>query len=186
MSVPDTSTQLSNAQRRAQLRTAMETRMQEKRQRPLPTWLASRSGRRTLSLVPAATFTVGVLAAAVGDTIAGAFLGLSVAILGASGILLLRRATLMLDTAPENLLDEREIGERDQAYRRGFQLTLTLLGTLMLLAALDAFLTKTTTTELFTGAGWITLTIASFLTVSMLPSAALAWNWSAPVDDPDD
>jgi len=178
--------QSSSEQRRAALRAEMEARVQQQRQQPLPAWLAARGNRRALALVPAATFTVGVVAAAVDGETLGVLVMTVAAALGVGGILLLRRTTRMLDSAPDRLLDEREISERDRAYRRGFHLTLALLGVLMVLAVVDAFLTKTSTVRLFGGDGWIHLVLASFFTVSMLPAAALAWHWQAPADDLDD
>ncbi|PRY12478.1 hypothetical protein [Kineococcus rhizosphaerae] len=175
-----------SAQRRAQLRAQTEARVQEQRQQPLPPWLATRTARRTLALLPVATFGLGVLAATAGGGTNTALLGAATSVVGSSGIGALRRATRMLDRAPENLLDEREISDRDHAYRRGFHLTLVLLGLVAVLAALNSFLAQEAGLQLFESVGWMVLTFASFLTTTMLPAAALAWNWRAPVDEADD
>lgn len=175
-----------SAQRRTQLRAHTEERLQEQRQQPLPPWLASRNARRTLALLPAATFSLGVLAATAGGGFNTAVLGGATSIVGSYGIGALRRATRMLDHAPENLLDEREISDRDHAYRRGFRLSLVLLGALTFLAVLNSFLAEEAGLQLFESVGWMALIFASLLTAAMLPAAALAWNWRDPVDEADD
>ncbi|MGY1846079.1 hypothetical protein [Blastococcus sp. SYSU DS1021] len=175
----------TTAQRSAELRAAAQARMQQKRQRPLPGWLTAPGRRRALALVPAIIFTVGVVAAVLADTL-GLLLMMLVAVLGMAGVLVLRRATQMLDAAPEVLLDEREISQRDRGYRDAFHLTLAFLFVLWVLAIADGVATKTGTTGLFDGDGWIYLTLASFFTISTLPAAALTWRWQAPLDDQDD
>ncbi|WP_432489430.1 hypothetical protein [Kineococcus sp. SYSU DK018] len=188
MSTPptDAPAPASSAQRRARLRAEMEARVQEQRRQPLPAWLATRTTRRVLALLPVATFTLGVCAAVAGGGALTALLGGVTSLLGATGVVQLRRATRMLDNAPEGLLDEREISERDHAYRHGFRLTLVLLGALLALAVLNGFLAQETDVELVGSVGWMALLFASFLTAGMLPAAALAWNWCAPVDEVDD
>lgn len=175
----------TRAQRSADMRAAAQAYMQRQRQRPLPGWLAVPGRRRALALVPAVIFTVGVVAALIADTL-GLLLMMLVAVLGMAGILVLRRATQMLDAAPEGLLDEREISQRDRGYRDAFHLTLALLFVLWLLAIADGFVAKIGVTGLFDGDGWIYLILASFFTVSTLPAAALTWRWQAPQDDQDD
>ncbi|WP_432537287.1 hypothetical protein [Kineococcus arenarius] len=188
MNTPPTDTPVpaSSAQRRARLRAEMEARVQEQRRQPLPTWLATRTARRALALLPAATFALGVAAAVAGGGALTALLVGVTSVLGATGIVQLRRATRMLDNAPEGLLDEREISDRDHAYRRGFRLTLVLLGALVALAVLNGFLAQETDLELVGGVGWMALLFASSLTAGMLPAAALAWHWRAPADEVDD
>ena len=173
----------TRTERRAHRRTASHARLQEERQQPLPAWLATRTARRALALLPAATFAVGVLAATVGGGFAliSALTGLC-----AYALAVLRRATRMLDNVPEDLLDEREISDRDHAYRRGFNLTLSLLGALALLAVLDNVLAQETGVQLLENSGWPVLVGATFLTASMLPAAALAWTWRDPMDEDDD
>lgn len=172
----------TRAQRGAELRAEVQVRTQQHRQRPLPGWLAAPGRRRALALVPAAIFLVGVVAAILADTLGLLFMML-VAILGMAGILVLRRATQMLDAAPEALLDEREISQRDRGYRDAFHLTLTLLSVLWMLAFADGFLAKVGATGLLDGDGWIYLILASLFTTFTLPSAALTWRWQAPLDD---
>ena len=173
----------TRTERRSHRRTASHARLQEERQQPLPAWLATRTARRALALLPAATFAVGVLAATVGGGFAliSAFTGLC-----AYALAVLRRATRMLDNVPEDLLDEREISDRDHAYRRGFNLTLSLLGALALLAVLDNVLAQEAGVQLLENSGWPVLIGATFLTASMLPAAALAWTWRDPMDEADD
>jgi hypothetical protein len=36
--------------------------------------------------------------------------------------------------------------------------------------------------QLFDTVGWVVLLVASFLTATMLPAAALAWTWREPDD----
>ncbi|WP_337062747.1 hypothetical protein [Kineococcus sp. G2] len=181
-----TATPRSSAQRRARLRAEMQARVQEQRQQPLPPWLATRTARRALALLPALTFTLGVAAAVAGGGALTALLMGTTSIVGATGIVQLRRATRMLDTAPEDLLDERELSERDHAYRRGFRLTLVLLGALLTLAVLNGFLAQETDLELVGSVGWMALLFASSLAAGALPAAALAWHWRAPADEVDD
>ncbi|WP_432543991.1 hypothetical protein [Kineococcus sp. SYSU DK002] len=171
--------------RRSNLRAASHARLQEQRQQPLPAWLATRTARRALALLPVATFALGVLAATAGGGFNTALISGATA-LTSYALAVLRRATRMLDNVPENLLDEREISDRDHAYRRGFRLTLLLLGALTLLAVLNSFLVQEAGVQLFEPVGWMVLLVASFLTATMLPAAALAWNWREPVLEPDD
>lgn len=171
----------SSNERGADLRAEMEARVQQQRQRPMPSWLASHRRRRGLAMVPAATFALGVLAATLGDSGVGLVLMLLVTLCGAAGTLLLRRATQMLDAAPPGLLDEREITQRNQAYRRGHWLTLALVGVMWLLAAIDGFVVAGDTAPVLSGVGWVYLTLTALLTTSMLPAAALAWAWDMPL-----
>lgn len=175
----------TRTERRAHLRSATHARLQEQRQQPLPAWLATRTTRRALALLPAATFTLGALAATAAGGLNPALISVATA-LASYALAVLRRATQMLDNAPENLLDEREISDRDHAYRRGFRLTLLLLGALTLLAVLNRFLAQETGLQLFETVNWMVLLVASLLTATMLPAAALAWTWREPVLEPDD
>lgn len=168
------------------LRAQMEARIQHHRQRPVPLWLASRGRRRGLALIPAATFVLGVLAASFVPSGVGLVLLLLMSLSGAAGMMLLRRVTQLLDAAPPGLLDEREIPQRDQAYRRAHWLTLTLVGVMYLLAVVDVFMTGESDTPVLRGVGWILLTLTAGVTVSMLPAAALAWSWDVPPDSPHD
>jgi hypothetical protein len=171
----------TRTERRAHARAASRARLQEERQQPLPAWLATRTARRALALLPVATFAIGVLAAAAGGGFPTAMISVAVALVSYA-LAVLRRATRMLDNTPENLLDEREISDRDHAYRRGFRLTLVLLGALTLLAGLDSFLAEEAGVQLFDTVGWVVVLVASFLTATMLPAAALAWTWREPDD----
>ncbi|WP_432509137.1 hypothetical protein [Kineococcus auxinigenes] len=175
-----------SARRRERLRAEVEAHLQEQRQQPLPSWLATRTSRRTLALLPVVTFALGAAASVAGGGALTALLVGVTSILGSTGIVQLRRATRMLDNAPEGLLDEREISERDHAYRRGFRLTLVLLGALVALAVLNGFLAQETGVRLVGSVGWMAVLFASSLAASMLPAAALAWHWRAPVDEADD
>jgi hypothetical protein len=167
------------------LRAEMEERIQRQRQRPVPPWLASRGRRRGLALVPAATFLLGGLAAPFGASAPGFLLMILASLCGAAGTLLLRRATQMLDAAPLGLLDEREIVQRNQAYRRGHWLTLALVGVMWLMAVIDGFVMNSDAPVL-SCVGWVFLTLAALLAISMLPAAALAWVWETPPDTGED
>jgi hypothetical protein len=171
----------TRTERRARTRAATQARLQAERQQPLPAWLATRTARRALTLLPVATFALGVLAAAAGGGFTTAMISVAVALVSYA-LAVLRRATRMLDNAPVDLLDEREISERDHAYRRGFRLTLVLVGALTLLAGLNSFLAQEAGVQLFDTVGWMVLLVASFLTATMLPAAALAWTWREPED----
>ena len=171
-----------SADRLAELRAEKEAWLQQQRQRPLPAWLESRRNRRALALAPLVTFVLGVVVAAAGDGLTGLALMLGVMVLGAVTTVLLRRVTRMLDAAPEALLDEREVSQRDRAYRRGFHLTTALLGALTLLAVLDDVWAEVSTGRLFREADWIHLMLVSSVAASMLPAAVLAWTWQAPLD----
>ncbi|NAZ81548.1 hypothetical protein GTR02_06925 [Kineococcus sp. R8] len=164
---------------RAHRRAATHARLQEQRQQPLPAWLATRTARRALALLPAATFASGVLAATVGDFDLGLVACATAPV--SYALTVLRRATRMLGDAQENLLDEREISDRDHAYRRGFRLTLSLLGVLAVLAVLDNLLAQEAGVQLLKTSGWPVLVVATSLTATMLPAAALAWSWREPV-----
>lgn len=170
----------SSRQHSLELRDEMDTRVQQQRQRPLPAWLSTRGNRRSLALAPAVTFTLGVLAAIIGNGTGGLLVMFLVTIGGAAGTVLLRRATQMLDAAPLALLDEREIAERNHGHQRAFQWVLALIGVLWVLAIIDQI--TASTSQLLGNYGWIYLTLAALVSASMLPAAALAWNWKAPQD----
>lgn len=176
-------TRTTRTERRSHQRAASHARRQEQRQQPLPAWLATRTARRALALLPGATFAIGVLAATVGG---GFSLISGLAALSACALAVLRRATRMLDDAPEDLLDEREISDRDHAYRRGFTLIMWLLSVLTILAVLDSLLAQEAGVQLLKPSGWPVLVGATFLTATMLPAAALAWTWREPVLESDD
>lgn len=179
-------TRTTRTERRSHQRAASHARLQEQRQQPLPAWLATRTARRTLALLPAATLALGALVAVTGGgDFNPALISVGTA-LGTYALTVLRRATRMLDDAPEDLLDEREISDRDHAYRRGFRLTLGLLGGLAVLAVLDNVLAQEAGVQLLQTKGWVVLLVASFLTATMLPAAALAWTWREPVLESDD
>jgi len=175
-----------NGERRAQRRVEAEARVREQRRQPLPPWLATRTARRALALLPVATFALGVVAATAGGGFTTAVIGGATSLLGSYGTAALRRATRMLDNAPQDLLDEREISDRDHAYRRGYRLTLLLLGALILLAVLNSFLAEEEGLQFIGSVGWMVLIFASFFTAAMLPAAASAWHWRDPVDEADD
>jgi len=160
--------------------------VREERRQPLPPWLATRTARRALALLPVPTFALGVLAATAGGGFTTAMIGGTTALLGSYGTAALRRATRMLDSAPQTVLDEREISDRDHAYRRGFRLTLVLFAALILVAVLNSFLTQQAGLQLIGSVGWMVLIFASFFTAAMLPAAALAWHWRQPVEETDD
>ncbi|WP_432570717.1 hypothetical protein [Kineococcus sp. SYSU DK005] len=170
-------------ERRARRRADKTLDLQRQRREPLPRWLATRTSRRALALLPVLTLTLGVLAAVAGGGALTALLIGTTSVVGSCAIATLRRVSGMLDAAPEELLDEHELGERDRAYRRGFRLTLVLLGVLALLAVVDGALVQESGTHLIGSVGWMALTFAAFWTAGMLPAAALAWHWHTPADE---
>lgn len=178
-------TRTTRTERRSHQRAASHARLQEQRQQPLPAWLATRTARRALALLPVVTFAFGVLAATAGGGFNTALISVGTG-LTSYALAVLRRATRMLDNTPEDLLDEREISDRDHAYRRGFRLTLLLLGAVTLLAVLNSFLAQEAEVQLIEPVGWMVLIVASLLTATMLPAAALAWTWREPVLESND
>lgn len=175
----------ARTQRQLELRAEVEERVQQRRQQPTPSWLMIQRNRRALALMPAATLALGVLAAALAEDLRGVAIMMFVALAALIGTLMLRRATQMLDAAPSGLLDEREIEQRNRAHQLSHRFTLAVLGVLWLLAMLDSFLSRTADTELFGSEGWMILIVSAVFAVSMLPAAALAWNWQSVTDDSD-
>ena len=173
----------TTAERRAELRAQTDAHLAELRERPLPGWLASRRNRRALALLPAVTLACGLVAATSGD---GPLLLVALPAVSLSAvvaILLLRRATRLLDSAPDRLLDEREVGVRDDAHRRAHHLVLGLLTGGWLLALADRVVERDGGAELVTGDGWIFLFITLLLVVSALPAAVLAWRYEEVGDE---
>ena len=166
--------------RTAELRSEMDARVDEWRERPLPAWLRSSATRHALALTPAATFVLGIGAAfTVGEPLGVVALVLAV-LVGAVGTVLLRRATRMLDAAPHGRLDERELAQRDRAFRRAFRLALGIVGMLWLLAVVDGF----TAERLLDGHAWVVVTLAAFVAMTMVPAATLL-SGSTPANDDD-
>jgi len=176
-------------QRAAQLSELLaqkDARMQHLRQRPLPTWLASRRNRRAMALLPAVPLIGGMYAGTMPDSMARATLMVVVVAVICGGGLLLRRVSRLLDVAPDRLLDEREAGERDDAYRRAHNLVVGLLALLALMAIADGTMRKVADSPLVDGDGWISITVTAVLVGTMMPAAVLAWRRSDPLDDIDD
>ncbi|MEZ0166987.1 hypothetical protein AB2L27_19715 [Kineococcus sp. LSe6-4] len=166
-------------------RTEQALDLQRRRGEPLPGWARTRTARRALALLPVLTLVLGVLAAtAGGGALTAVLLGVT-SVVGSCAIATLRRVTGMLDGAPADLLDERELGDRDRAHRRGFRLTLVLLGVLVALAVGNGLLDQETGTPLIGSVGWMALLLTAFWTAGALPAAALAWDGRPAVEDPD-
>jgi hypothetical protein len=179
------STNPSTTDRRAELRADMDARMRARLHGPLPAWLASRRNRRAVALLPPAVLACGLLTAVRPDDTVGTFLMLGTLLLGVSGILLLRRASRLLDAVPDRLLDEREIGERDAAYRRAHTVTVSMLALLWLFAIADGTVAKLTGAELVVGDNWIHVLLTAMLVATMTPAAVIAWQFTDPIDDND-
>lgn len=164
--------------------TDLDFRLQAQRLAPLPGWLTGRARRRAVAcLPPLALLTCGLLAATrPDDTVHTVLLG-ATAVLAVAGILLLRRASRLLDAVPDRLLDEREIGERNTAHRHAHGLTIGLLALLSLLAIADASLTRATGDRLIPGDNWIQVLVTATLVACMLPAAVIAWRWTE-LDEP--
>jgi MFS family permease len=173
----------SSNERNVKARVEVEARVKQQRQRPIPARLSTRNNRRSLALLPAAIFILGVLAAVFGSGTVGLVFVLLFSLGGAAGVLLLRRVTQMVDTAPLALLDEREIAQRNHGHQRAFQWGLILIGALWVLAVVDHF--TASTFQFIADDGWIYVLLASLVSASMLPAAVLAWSWKAPqgIDD---
>ena len=162
-----------------------DARMQQLRHRTLPAWLARRGNRRAVALLPVVPLACGIYAGTLPDTVLRSALMASVAAVCVIGILLLRRVTRLLDAVPDRLLDEREIDERNRAYRRAHALVVGLLGLLAVLAVTDGTWRKVTGTALMSGDGWLPVTMTAMLVAGMIPAAVVAWRWEEPADDPD-
>ena len=178
-----------NTQRTAQtsrLLAEKDAQVQHYRQRPLPTWLADRRNRRAMALLPILPLLGGLFAGTLPDTLLRSALMTAVAVLSVASILLLRRSTRLLDAVPDRLLDEREIGERNVAYRRAHNLVFSLLGLVALMAIADGVVRKATDSPLIEGDGWISVTLTVMLVSYMIPAAVLAWRHTESGDDTDD
>ncbi|WP_229071013.1 hypothetical protein [Actinoplanes sp. DH11] len=156
------------------------------RERPLPGWLADRRSRRAAALLPVLPLAGGLFAGTLPDTVFRSTLMTAVAALSVAGILLLRRATRLLDAVPDRLLDEREITERNAAYRLSHNVVLALLSVLALMAVADGAMRKVADSALIEGDGWIPIMVTAVLVGTMIPAAVLAWRYTEPLDDTDD
>jgi hypothetical protein len=163
-----------------------DARIRQHRDRPLPTWLASRRSRRALALIPVLPLAVGFFAGTLPDSVLRSALMAAVAVLSVAGILLLRTSTRLLDSAPDRLLDEREISERNLAYRLSHGLVVGLFGLLALMAIADGLARKIGSAALIDGDGWISITVTAVLVGAMIPAAVLAWRHTEPLGDPED
>jgi hypothetical protein len=163
-----------------------DARIRQHRERPLPAWLASRRSRRALALAPILPLAVGFYAGTLPDTILRSSLMAAVAVLSVALILLLRIGTRLLDSAPDRLLDEREISERNLAYRLAHGLVVALFSLLALMAIADGVVRKTADAALVDGDGWISITITAMLAGAMIPAAVLAWRHNEPHGDIED
>lgn len=184
---PSTTTTTTTADRRTEqlsrLTAEKDARLRRHRDRPLPPWLTSRGNRRAVAMLPLVPLACGLVAGTRPDSVLRSTLLAAVALSSVAGILVLRWVTRLLDAVPDRLLDEREIGERDRAYRRAHGLVVGLIGLLMVLAVADGVLSKVTGSPLIPGDGWIAVTISTMLVATMVPAAVLAWRWTdAPAD----
>lgn len=163
-----------------------DARMQLDRERPLPPWLASRRNRRIMAVFPVLPLAVGFYAGMLPDTMLRSALMMSGALLAMAGVMTLHRSTRLLNAVPDRLLDEREIGERNVAYRRSHNLVLALMGLLLAMAIADSTMRKIADAALVEGDGWIWITFTAMTVASMVPAAVQAWRYSEPLDDTDD
>ena len=161
-----------------------KTRIQAQRHADLPKWLARRSYRRAIASVPpTALLACGLLTATRPDDAVGTALLGATGVLGITSLLLLRQASRLLAEAPDQFLDEREIGERNAAHRRAHGLTLGLLVLLTLIAITDGVMTRNTGTPLIPGDNWIQVLVTATLVASMIPAAVIAWQWTDLADE---
>lgn len=160
-----------------------DARLAAERLRPLPAWLTSRGQRRAVALLPTLPLVCGLVAGVLPDGGTQTTLIALTATVSVLTILLLRRTTRLLDAVPDRFLDEREIDERNDAYRRAYQLVGMLLFLLAALAVADGTLTRTSGPELVPGDGWVRILVTSALVATMVPAAVAAWRW---VDETDD
>ena len=170
----------------ADVRAEKDAWIRRHRDRPLPAWLASRRSRRVLALAPVLPLAVGCYAGTLPDGVPRSVLMAAVAVLCVAGVLLLRTATRLLDSAPDRLLDEREISERNLAYRLAHGLVVVLISLLALMAIADGLVRKAGSGSLVDGDGWIAITITAVLVGAMIPAAVLAWRHTEPLADPED
>lgn len=173
--------------RAGELRAEMDARLVASRQRPLPAWLASRGNRRAVALLPLLPLAAGLFAGTLEDSILRSALLAAVAALLVAAILLLRWATRLLDAVPDRLLDEREIGQRDAAYKAAHPVVVALLTLLVLVGIADGTAMKLTGLPLVPGDGWLPITLTAMLVSTTVPAAVLAWRWvDPPADGADD
>jgi hypothetical protein len=174
----------TTAERVAELRAEMDARIQARRDAPLPGWLSRRSYRRAVATVPPVTVLVcGLLTATRPDDALGTVLLGATAAFAAAGLLLVRRASRLLDEVPDRLLDEREIGERDAAHRHAHGLTIGLLTLVTLIAIADGVLARSGGTALIPGDNWIQVLVTTTLVAGMIPAAVIAWSWTDLTDE---
>lgn len=182
MSTEHSTTAERRAAQMSRLIAEKEDRVRSQRERPLPAWLARRRTRRAIALSPLLPLAGGLYAGTLPDSISRSTLMAVVGAFSVTGILLLRRGTRLLDAAPDHLLDEREIAERNAAYRLTHRFTVALLGLLALLAIADGTVRKATGTALIDGDGWIPITLTAMLVGAMIPAAVLAWRHTETED----
>ncbi|MBG0567325.1 hypothetical protein [Actinoplanes aureus] len=175
----------NRAARMSRLVADKDARVQDHRQRPLPAWLAGRGTRRAIAVLPVLPLAGGLVAGTMADSLARTTVMVVVVTLCVGLLLLLRQASRMLDAVPDRMLDEREVGERDNAHRRAHALTVGLLTVLVLVAIADGVMRKTGGSSLIDGDGWINVTLTAMLVGAMMPAAVLTWRGSEPLDDLD-
>ncbi|GAA2079637.1 hypothetical protein [Actinomadura alba] len=157
-------------QRREILEAVRRDARVQRRARPVPRWLARRANRRALALIAAAPFACGVTSAFMTpEALATSLVQLAGAVGLLAGLLLLRRVTKELTEIPDADLDERELGERNEALRIAY---LALVGCLVLVG-----LIAITDGPVLDMADWKPLFFGTFGTAVLLPSAAAAWKW---------
>ncbi|GAA4953729.1 hypothetical protein [Actinoplanes utahensis] len=158
------------------LRTEMDARIRAQREAPLPGWLAGRTARRIVAVVPpTAVLTCGLLTATRPDDTIGTVLLAVTAVLAVGALLLLRKAVRLLDSVPDRLLGEREISERNAAHRRAHGLTIGLFTLLTLVAIADGVMGRSGGTPLIPGDNWIQVLVTATLVAGMIPAAVMAW-----------
>ncbi|MFC5931647.1 hypothetical protein D6T64_05435 [Cryobacterium melibiosiphilum] len=165
----------SNARRRAaELHVEMQDRLEDSRQRPLPSWLRKPIARIALTFSPAITFSLGIAAAFSAQNSLGLVLLSLALVTGATGTIFLRLAINRLDNAPRKVLDERELAQRNRAFGRAFQLALAIVGMLWALAVIDQFAAGPI--QLLGGNSWIFITLTAVVTMTMVPAAVILWS----------
>jgi hypothetical protein len=157
-------------ERRQLLEAARQEMRDRRRTRPLPRWLARRASRRALAATSAVPFLCGVAGAHMRpDSPAVSLLFLAGAVSLPAVLLPLRRATRELTEVPDTELDERELGERNQALRIAYLALVACLTVVGLIAVADGPVLAVT--------DWKPLIFGTFGTAVLLPSAAAAWKW---------
>src|SRR5690349_17620263 len=124
-------TAANRAERVRRRRAEMESVLDTQRQRPLPAWLSSRRSRRALAMLPIPLLMCGLIAGTLRHQVGQGVVILALVWASAALMVLLRRATRLLDAMPDRLLDEREICERNDASRHAYRLVTALLLLLM-------------------------------------------------------